>query len=179
MYCIHESSYKSKKTKENQLASTVRIGCKAFIYARKEQNSSKEDKIIIKSVHNIHNHSALSEEEYKTAPQVIKLSANIKDEALNLYREGEKFANIIQTIVQKYYGDSSDTYTLGAFKQKLANLLNNQSKTVEALDLKKILSHLGEYIEDIIWLSLKQDTNIEVIFFTFKHLIQKGKSFLI
>ena len=191
MLCVHEGSYKTKdkSQKENKITSTIRIGCKANIYARKETNIEGVEKIIIKKVSNIHNHEALTEDEYKTAPQVVELKDESKQEALKYFKEGEKIANIAQTILQKYYNDDTDIYTTGAIKKKLVNYLNNQSKNIEALNLNKIVANLSGlfiyclsssllgYNEDIVWMSFKKDSNIEVIFFTFKPLVKECKKF--
>ena len=63
---------------------------------------------------------------------------------------------------------------MASYKRKLANFLNNQSKTIEVLDLTKILNCLSEQHKDITWTTLELNQSIEVLFYTFKPLVKEG-----
>ena len=84
MKCVHSGKYQTqaKEGPKKRVFSTLRRECKARIYAKLKDNKQPEGMCYIDKVHNIHNHSPLTEEEYKTAPQVNQLSTEAKAEAL-------------------------------------------------------------------------------------------------
>ena len=108
-----------KKGNEEKCTSTIKKKCKAQIYARFEKKSQGEEKLIIKKINNSHNHSPLSDNEYKTVPQAIDLSENVKAEALKYFQEREKITTVVQTVIQKCYSDFIDTIIISTLKIKV------------------------------------------------------------
>ena len=100
MRCIHYGTYntKSEKSKNKEGGpSTIRLGCKAYIYAR-----LNDEKITISSFINEHNHNKYEKKDLINLMKFENIPEEIKKYCLDSFLMGENCSDIMSTMKKNF-----------------------------------------------------------------------------
>ena len=100
MRCIHYGKYEteSERSKKKEGGpSTIRLGCKAYIYGK-----LSEGKIVIGTHVNDHNHNSYDRKDLINLMKFDKIPQEIKEFYLNAFLKGENCSDIISRIKQTF-----------------------------------------------------------------------------